>query len=104
MKTTIFISTLITALTICGGTASMAVAQVCRVTDPTGTPLNVRATPNGKIINSLINGTEVYIQRITYDNLDRPWALVSIFRGRASRGRAHSTLGWVFRNFLTCYR
>ena len=32
---------------------------VCIVSDPTGTPLNVRATPNGRIIGSLSNGTRV---------------------------------------------
>ena len=28
----------------------------CKVTDPTGTPLNVLSAPNGKIIGTLANG------------------------------------------------
>jgi hypothetical protein len=38
---------------------------VCTVSDPTGTPLNVRATPNGRIIGSLSNGTRVQVSRGT---------------------------------------
>jgi hypothetical protein len=37
--------------------------RVCQVTDPTGTPLNVRDRPNGRIINALRNGREVYIHK-----------------------------------------
>ncbi|BDT14262.1 hypothetical protein N39L_39850 [Limnospira platensis NIES-39] len=33
----------------------------CTVDDPTGTPLNVRATPAGKIVGSLPNGTRVIL-------------------------------------------
>ncbi|EDZ96180.1 MULTISPECIES: SH3 domain-containing protein [Oscillatoriales] len=33
----------------------------CIVNDPTGTPLNVRATPAGKIVGSLPNGTRVIL-------------------------------------------
>jgi hypothetical protein len=29
----------------------------CRVMDPTGTPLNVRTTPNGNIVGTLNNGS-----------------------------------------------
>jgi hypothetical protein len=46
--------------------------EVCKVTDPTGTPLNVRDVPNGRIINQLKNGKEVYILEITDDNKRRP--------------------------------
>jgi hypothetical protein len=35
--------------------------RVCQVTDPTGTPLNVRDRPNGQVVNALRNGREVYI-------------------------------------------
>lgn len=50
--------------------------EVCQVTDPTGTPLNVRTEPNGQVINKLRNGREVYILEIAYDSQDRPWAKV----------------------------
>ncbi len=49
---------------------SLAAAQGerCKVTDPTGTPLNVRASPNGKIIGTLANGSLVAI--VEYKDAD----------------------------------
>ncbi len=61
----------------------------CVVTDPTGTPLNIRATPNGKIIGTLRNGASVAILDTAYDSRGRPWAYIGT--------------GWVFREFVTCY-
>ena len=72
--------------------------QVCKVTDPTGTPLNVRATPNGRIVGKLRNGVEVYIVKIDYDSQGRPWALV----GRSRQNR-RGAFGWVFREFISCF-
>jgi hypothetical protein len=41
---------------------ALAQASVCRVADPTGTPLNVRTVPGGtKIVDTLQNGTPVTI-------------------------------------------
>ena len=64
------------ALSIFATTAGLSAAhaeRVCKVTDPTETPLNIRDEPNGKIINKLRNDREVYITETTYDNKDRPW-------------------------------
>ncbi len=72
---------------------------VCQVTDPTGTPLNVRAEPNGRIINALRNGREVYIDEIAYDRKGRPWAKVSGYYNSRYR-----VWGWVFREFISCYK
>lgn len=72
--------------------------EVCQVTDPTGTPLNVRDAPNGRIINALKNGREVYIQEIDYDQQGRPWALV----GGYYQGK-YRVWGWVIREFISCY-
>lgn len=71
-------------------------AQTCKVTDPTGTPLNVRATPNGKIIGKLKNNTTVYISEYDYDEKERTWALV--FDAKTDK-----YIGWVFREFISCY-
>ncbi len=43
--------------------AISSLITVCTVSDPTGTPLNIRATPNGRIIGSLSNGTRVQVGR-----------------------------------------
>jgi len=71
---------------------------VCKVTDPTGTPLNVRTSPNGKKIGTLPNGKEVYIENIRYDEKGRPWARV----GSYVSGE-YKIYGWVFREFISCY-
>ena len=72
--------------------------SVCKVTDPTGTPLNVRVSPNGKIVNTLRNGREVYIQRTANDDRGRNWVYVSGYYDGAYRN-----WGWVFREFISCY-
>jgi hypothetical protein len=74
------------------------VGKVCRVTDPTETPLNARLQPNGKIVNRIKNGKTVYIQSIARDDEDKPWVLVSI----KDRGN-HKILGYVLREFVSCY-
>lgn len=68
---------------------------LCRVADPTGTPLNVRTAPNFKIVGALPNGARVEIlQTVTGDD-GKQWAFVA----DAADGRAH---GWVFRRYLDC--
>ena len=71
---------------------------ICKVTDPTGTPLNVRATPNGKIINRLKNLRKVYIEQIAYDSQGRQWAKIS-----GSYNGKYRLWGWVIREFVSCY-
>ena len=41
---------------------------ICEVIDPTGTPLNVRATPNGEeIVTTLSNGRQVIPYKVSYE-------------------------------------
>jgi hypothetical protein len=71
----------------CGG------PPVCTVVDPTGTPLNVRAKPAGKILANLRNGQEV----VVIDHADvrgQRWAHVSKFE--------YMEPGWVFASYLKC--
>ncbi len=72
--------------------------KACRVTDPTGTPLNARLQPNGKIVNRLKNGRTVYAQSISTDNEGKPWVLVAI----KSQGN-YKIMGYVLREFVSCY-
>jgi hypothetical protein len=65
----------------------------CAVNDPTGTPLNVRSEPNGKIIARLKNGT---IVEPTNTPLRDKWEEIQF-----SLGNRRIT-GWVFRNYLGC--
>lgn len=79
---------------------SVAKAEdVCKVTDPTGTPLNIRATPNGKVVGTLKNGTEVYVEEDGSDDKGRAWAKIST----TSKGKK-KVLGWVLREFISCYK
>ncbi|MBO3459937.1 SH3 domain-containing protein [Aetokthonos hydrillicola CCALA 1050] len=68
---------------------------VCKVTDPTGTPLNVRISPNGQITSTVKNNTEIYIYEVVYDEKNQSWAKVG-FEGKV--------WGWAFREFISCYQ
>jgi hypothetical protein len=71
--------------------------KTCRVTDPTGTPLNARLQPNGKVVNRIRNGRTVYAQSIARDDEGKPWVLVAI----KDRGN-YKILGYVLREFVSC--
>jgi hypothetical protein len=73
-----------------------AEAEKCKVTDPTGTPLNVRATPNGKIIGTLANGIFVSILEYAADANGKPWV-------RVAYPETRKPIGWVFREFVSCF-
>lgn len=81
--------------------ASLAPAQTqaalpCKVSDTTGTSLNVRSKPNGgKVVRKLKNGTKVFIWEETGDEQDRGWSLIRL----TPKGKS---IGWVFREFLEC--
>ena len=68
----------------------------CTVTDPTGTPLNVRATPQGTITGTIGNGAFVRIAETRQDFKDQPWAYIVGWEGG-------ERIGWVFREFVSCY-
>jgi hypothetical protein len=78
--------------------AQTAKAEQCKVTDPTGTPLNLRASPNGRIVGKVRNGTIVYIERSSTDDNGRAWAKIGTYR----RSK-YVILGWVYREFISCY-
>jgi len=71
---------LLAAMALCSsiGFASAADDERCKVTDPTGTPLNVRESPNGKIIGTLPNGSTVAIVAEKNAANGKPWPKSSI--------------------------
>jgi hypothetical protein len=76
--------------------ATPALAQQrCMVTDPTGTPLNIRAEPNGPIIGALHNGVNVRQLQTETDSRGNSWSLIE--------PQAGGKTGWVFREFVSCY-
>ena len=79
--------------------ATPARAEMCRIADPTGTPLNVRATPGGEVINRLKNGRKVFKDGIDgWDDEGNPkWAhVVGEYKGE------WRDWGWVFLGYLDC--
>ena len=69
--------------------------ELCRVADPTNTPLNVRSVPDGKIVGTLNNGDSV-IALDRSSKRGKDWVYV---------GRAETRLpvGWVFLDYLDCH-
>jgi hypothetical protein len=70
---------------------------LCRVMDPTGTPLNVRATPNGPVVGMLNNGKQVIVFDPPTDRTDKSWVYVRNYEDG-------KPIGWVFRKFIACER
>lgn len=68
--------------------------QNCYVNDPTGTPLNVRTSPNGHMVGTLSNGTSVSLLDQTSDRDGRSWVYVG--------SPDLKPIGWVYREFLDC--
>jgi LCCL domain len=71
--------------------------QTCKVTDPTGTPLNLRDNPSGNIIGQLDNGREIYILEVANDKRNRTWAKVAGYEDGQ-----YKTWGWGIRKFISC--
>jgi hypothetical protein len=74
-------------------------ARRCIVADPTGTPLNVRRSPNGELTGAVLrNGTTVQIASRSADSQGRPWAFVSV----SDDGGGQKRLGYVFMDHIKC--
>jgi len=66
----------------------------CLVTNPSGRPINARATPNGAIRNTINNGEHIRLLQSCSDSNGRPWAYVTNAAGQE--------MGWVFLDNVTC--
>src|SRR5262249_17401643 len=68
--------------------------NTCRVDDPTSTALNLRKTaPNGRIIDTLRNGTVVRVLEVAFFQ-GKGWARLG--------DRDRMEIGWVYRDYLDC--
>lgn len=83
------------SIAVAGEAAGQSTGR-CKVTDPTGSPLNVREGPQGRVIGTIRNGANVRIEATARDHKGQPWAQIVT----GDRGR---TVGWVFREFVSCY-
>jgi Bacterial SH3 domain len=66
----------------------------CLIADPTGTPLNIRTSPNGKIVRTIANGERVQVLDQTRDPRGKQWVYIA--------DASSQILGWVFREYLVC--
>lgn len=76
-------------------TPAFADESHCVVADPTGTPLNVRTSPNGPIIGPIDNGRRVYVMDRATDRNGKAW----VYIGDTEHGVG---VGWVIRRFINC--
>lgn len=104
MKKTISITAAI-ALAIAFGTVAMPVSATttgngpavffqdnCVVTGTNNTPLNVRKTPNGRIIGSLKLGAHIVAYDLVQDSNGNDWTKIKFGRG----------FGYVSTQFVSC--
>jgi len=71
------------------------VIGACVVSDPSGTPLDVRTEPQGTVVRALANGRLVLIADIKSDGNGQPWVLVA-------NSESGERLGWVSRKLISC--
>jgi uncharacterized protein YraI len=84
---------LIAASLICAS-VSAASARQCMVSDPTGTPLNIRNSPNGDVLGTINNGSFVTLIGQRRDSRGRMWAQVLM------EGTRYDV--WLFREYVSC--
>ena len=101
MKIPTFALALAAVLAVGGPLAAPAAAQsarVCVVSDPTGTLLNVRDEPNGRVVGEIHNGVWVKATDRTISR-GKPWIFI---HDSDVNGTLGEPLGWVFAAYLTC--
>ncbi|GEM_PF-1300415 len=74
--------------------SSDEIGKICIIADPTGTPLNIREEPNGKILGTWPNGVRVRPYAETMHN-GKLWYEVD-------RVADDNAIGWVFDPYLKC--
>jgi hypothetical protein len=74
-----------------------AAASDCRVADPTGTPLNIRDTPNTRIVATARTGDliQVYDNEDRFDSQGRRWYHVGLRTSVAPDG-------YAFARYIRC--
>jgi hypothetical protein len=96
MHKTIFASGIAIAAILAALTLPAA-ASDCRVADPTGTPLNIRDKPNGRIVATARTGDliQVYDNEDQFDNEGRRWYHVGLSTSAAPDG-------YAFARYIRC--
>ena len=98
MKIPTFAAVLLTAVAFATPTAAQSRGSICLVADPTGTLLNVRSAPNGRIVGQIANGVWVRVGDMAAVG-GKPWAHI---HDSDMAGTLGDPLGWVFASYLKC--
>jgi uncharacterized protein len=72
-----------------------APSDTCQVVDPTNTPLNIRAKPNGPIVDTFTNGSAVRVLDRQRDERGQDWFQITL------PGK-NNPLGWAFGEYIDC--
>jgi hypothetical protein len=94
MKTLLATAALVAVLSSPAAAVLVYARADCVVADPTGSPLNVRSTPNGAILGALRNDTKVLVLEAALVN-----GKTSV---RIAPEVGTGKQGWVFLNHLSC--
>ncbi len=77
------------------GTAEAKVPRgLCKVTDTSGAPLNLRSYPGGRLIGRIANGKKVKVREFQADKDGHSWA--HVYTSYDVR------IGWIDKDHLTC--
>ncbi len=102
MKSLFLITLLITVFAIGGTIAAYGQSEMakCYVKDPTGTPLNLRSSPNGRVIAKLRNGTVLYTPIGDNDGASTNYdGYIQVYRRQKGK---YYVWGFVFHDYTTC--
>jgi hypothetical protein len=83
----------ILATAILAASLGAASADSCMISDPTGTPLNVRESPNGRVVGTLRNGSFVTMRDVV-EVRGKRWA-------ELASSRPGGTV-YVLREYISC--
>jgi hypothetical protein len=99
------IKILFTAAVIALSVTAANAAYTCKVTDPTGTPVNVRSEPtgSGKVVRTLKNGTDVIVGPSTEDGRWTQIIPLPVTKRQPKLNADGLPIfdGWVFTNYLS---
>ncbi len=102
MRSLVSVALLVAVFAVGGIIAAYGQTELarCYVDDPTGTPLNLRSSPNGKIIRKLKNGTLLYTRVGDNDGASTTVnGYIKVYR--RAKGK-YVVWGWVFRQYTSC--
>lgn len=79
-------------------------SRVCKATHPSGAPLTIRQTVNGKVVAQIKNATPISISNYSADEQGRVWAYVH-WQGQPLAEEKRQGLqneGWISRDNANC--